>query len=91
MRSASTERARAECLAEHLRFRENPRAHLSPERLYVGDDQWQFQQHEADILHRMVGLLRYAADPRHLDLSDHPELREQVARLTTDPVVRPRR
>ncbi|MFD0422428.1 hypothetical protein [Streptomyces parvus] len=43
-----------ECLAEHLRFRENPRAHLSPERLYVGDDQWQFQQHEADILHHMV-------------------------------------
>ncbi|MGW7587741.1 hypothetical protein [Streptomyces rubiginosohelvolus] len=70
-----------ECLAEHLRFREDPQAHLSPERLYVGDDQYQLQQHEADILHRMLGLLRYAADPRHLDLSDHPDLREKIARL----------
>ncbi|MFF4858688.1 hypothetical protein ACFY2N_27795 [Streptomyces rubiginosohelvolus] len=47
----------------------------------MGDDQYQLQQHEADILHRMLGLLRYAADPRHLDLSDHPDLREKIARL----------
>lgn len=80
-----------ECLAEHLRFRENPRAHLSPERLDVGDEKWQFQQHEADILHRMLGLLRYAADPRHLDLSDHPDLRDQVARLYKGPTIRTRR
>ncbi|MFD3814348.1 hypothetical protein ACFWRZ_04680 [Streptomyces rubiginosohelvolus] len=77
-----------DCLAEHLRFREDPRAHLGPERLYVGDDQWQLQQHEADILHRMLGLLRYAADPRHLDLSDHPDLRGKIARLVKAPTTR---
>ncbi|MFF6931231.1 hypothetical protein [Streptomyces californicus] len=57
----------------------------------IGDEKWQFQQHEADILHCMLGLLRYAADPRHLDLSDHPDLRDQVARLYKDPTIRSRR
>ncbi|MER7750181.1 hypothetical protein ABT013_33485 [Streptomyces bacillaris] len=80
-----------ECLAEHLRFRTNPRAHLSPDRLGLGDEQWQLRQQQADILHRMLGLLRCAADPRHLDLSDHPELQEQVAQFNKDPVIRNRR
>ncbi|MFF0509130.1 hypothetical protein ACFYUH_36870 [Streptomyces fimicarius] len=78
------------CLAEHLRFRKDPRAHLSPERLDLVDERWQLQQHEADILHRMLGLLRYAADPRHLDLSDHPGLRERIARIGQAPTVRNR-
>ncbi|MEV7114390.1 hypothetical protein [Streptomyces anulatus] len=80
-----------ECLAEHLSFRADPRAHLSADSLDLGDEQWQLQKQEADILHRMFGLLRYAADLRHLDLSDHPGLREQVARLDTDPAIRNRR
>ncbi|MFE8916063.1 hypothetical protein [Streptomyces globisporus] len=56
-----------------------------------GDKQWQLQKHEADILHRAFGLPRHAADPRHLDLSDHAELREQVVRLDEDPALRNRR
>ncbi|MFJ8848377.1 hypothetical protein ACIRFF_36450 [Streptomyces cyaneofuscatus] len=79
-----------ECLAEHLRFRADPRAHLSADRL-AGDVEWQLQQQQADIVHRMLGLLRYAADPRHLDLSDHPDLRERVANLDQDPAIRSRR
>lgn len=68
-------------LAEYHRFRAAPEAHLSAERQDLGDEKWQLQQQEADILHRMLGLLRYAAEPRHLDLSDHPGLREMIARL----------
>lgn len=69
----------------------SPCGTLSADSLDLGGEQWQLQKHEADILHRMFGLLRYAADLRHLDLSDHPGLREQVARLGTDPATRNRR
>ncbi|MFJ8870568.1 hypothetical protein ACIRD6_33055 [Streptomyces sp. NPDC102473] len=79
-----------ECLAEYLRFRADPRAHLSPDHLAPGDEEWQLQRQQADILHRMLGLLRYAADPRHLDLSDHPDLLERVANLDYDPAIRTR-
>lgn len=80
-----------ESLAEHLRFRADPRAHLSPDRLAPGDEEWQLHQRQADIIHRMLGLLRYAADPRHLNLSDHPDLRELVAHLDQAPAIRTRR
>lgn len=80
-----------QCLTEHHRFRAAPQAHLSAERQHLGDEKWQLQQQEADILHRMLGLLRYAADPRHLDLSDHPELRERIARLDKDSQIQNRR
>ncbi|MFE3519686.1 hypothetical protein [Streptomyces sp. NPDC059166] len=79
-----------ECLAEHLRFRADPQAHLSPDGLAPGDREWQLQQQQADILHRMLGLLRYAANSRYLDLSDYPDLRERVARLDYDPAIRTR-
>ncbi|MFG2593894.1 hypothetical protein [Streptomyces sp. NPDC048438] len=80
-----------QCLAEHHRFRAAPQAHLSAERQHLGDEKWQLQQQEADILHRMLGLLRYAADPRHLDLSDHPELWQRIARIDKDSQVQNRR
>ncbi|PVC82111.1 hypothetical protein [Streptomyces sp. CS014] len=70
-----------ECLTEHLRFREDPWAYLNTDRLAPGDEEWQLVQQQGDIVHRMLGLLRYAADPRHLDLSDYPDLRQRVANL----------
>jgi hypothetical protein len=70
-----------QCLAEHVRFQAAPEDHLCAERDGLGDEEWQLQQQEVDILHRMLGLLRYAADPRHLDLSDHPELCRKIAQL----------
>ncbi|MFD3641516.1 hypothetical protein [Streptomyces griseus] len=80
-----------ECLAEHLRFRADPRAHPSTDRSAPGDEEWDFRQRQANIVHRMLGLLRHAADPRNLDLSDHPELRELVAHLDQESAIRPRR
>ncbi|MFD8406035.1 hypothetical protein ACFV1G_15315 [Streptomyces anulatus] len=79
-----------EYLAEHLRFQADPRAHLSVDRLAPGDEDWELHQRQADIVYRMLGLLRHAADPRHLDLSDHPELLELVARLGQDSAIRTR-
>lgn len=80
-----------ECLAEHLRFRADPWAYLNTDRLAPGDEEWQLVQQQGDIVHRMLGLLRYAADPRHLDLSDHPDIRQLVAGLDQDPAIRGRR
>ncbi|MFE7112884.1 hypothetical protein ACFU98_38560 [Streptomyces sp. NPDC057575] len=79
-----------QCLAEHARFCSAPETYLSPERDGLDDDQWQLQQQETDILHRMLGLLRYAADPRHLDLSDHPNLHEKIARFDQRSQLQPR-
>ncbi|MGW3698722.1 hypothetical protein ACWECR_39425 [Streptomyces sp. NPDC005056] len=70
-----------ECLAEHLRRCAAPEEHLSAERHGLGDEKWQLEQQETDILHRMLGLLSYAANPRHVDLTDHPELLKRIIHL----------
>ncbi|MGW8988330.1 hypothetical protein ACWGRF_00120 [Streptomyces zhihengii] len=71
-----------QCLAEHIRLQAALKGESGTQRDEMED--WRSQQHETDILHRMLGLLRYAADPRHLDLSDRPGLRERIAGLDAE-------
>uniref|UniRef100_A0AAU2UX87 Uncharacterized protein n=1 Tax=Streptomyces sp. NBC_00003 TaxID=2903608 RepID=A0AAU2UX87_9ACTN len=72
--------ALAECLAEDERFRAAPQeADVGVREL--GDEKWQLQQQEADIVHRMLGLITYAANPRNIDLADHPELAATIVQL----------
>ncbi|MEU5032273.1 hypothetical protein [Streptomyces milbemycinicus] len=69
-------KALQECLAEDERFHTTLTENLS-----LGGETWQLRLQEADIVHRMFGLLSHAANPRHIDLSDHPELIERITQL----------
>lgn len=71
-----------DCVAEDERFRNAP-----PEPPDDGDPDgpdWHRQQQEADILHRLLGLVRYAANPRNIDLSDLPHLADAISDLHRD-------
>ncbi|CAM5693163.1 hypothetical protein ACWGKK_14540 [Streptomyces chartreusis] len=71
-----------ECLAEDGRFCSAP-----PQPTDDGDPDgpdWHHQQQEADILHRLLGLVRYAANPRNIDLSDLPQLAHAIGDLHRD-------
>ncbi|MCG7208158.1 hypothetical protein MB828_30855 [Streptomyces arenae] len=71
-----------DCVAEDERFRS------APQQPTDGDDpdgpDWHWQQQEADILHRLLGLVRYAASPRNIDLSDLPSLVDAIRVLHRD-------
>ncbi|MEU1555631.1 hypothetical protein AB0G86_44830 [Streptomyces scabiei] len=71
-----------DCVAEDDWFRSTP-----PQSTDDGDPDgpdWHRQQQEADILHRLLGLVRYAANLRNIDLSDHPELADSIRDLHRD-------
>ncbi|MFF4542166.1 hypothetical protein [Streptomyces aureus] len=61
-----------DCVAEDKRFRSAPPQ--PPDDGDLDGPDWHWQQQEADILHRLLGLVRYAANPRNIDLSDLPDL-----------------
>ncbi|CAL9627396.1 hypothetical protein SUDANB99_05942 (plasmid) [Streptomyces sp. enrichment culture] len=44
-------------------------------------EDWHIQRKEAQIVRAMVGLLRLAASPRYVDLSDHPNLARAIRTL----------
>ncbi|MGA4867212.1 hypothetical protein ACPB9J_31735 [Streptomyces lavendulocolor] len=81
-----------QALEEHDRFRAAPWECVAVEQdddtmIAPGNDpmeDWRIRQKEAQIAHRMLGLLGHAADPRYVDLSDHPELLKAVRRLCQD-------
>ncbi|MFI6055435.1 hypothetical protein ACIBCO_35785 [Streptomyces violascens] len=75
--------ALAECLAEDERFRTAP-PEADDRVRELGDEKWQLQQQEADIVHRMLGLITYAANPRNIDLTDHPELAATIVQLCAE-------
>ncbi|MEV6553396.1 hypothetical protein AB0M57_32550 [Streptomyces sp. NPDC051597] len=66
-----------DCLAEDERFRAAP--HKSAKS--AADPAWERQQQEADILHRLLGLISYATNPRNIDLSDLPELVREIVKV----------
>jgi hypothetical protein len=70
-----------ECVAEAQRLHGTPRPPAddglhSPSNLR--------QQQEADIAHRLLGLIGYAANPRNIDLSDLPALADTIREIHTD-------
>lgn len=65
-------------LAEDERFRTTPQK--SSEESVV-DPAWERQQQEADILHKLLGLINYATNPRNIDLSDFPDLFQEIVRV----------
>ncbi|WP_157880815.1 hypothetical protein [Streptomyces griseoruber] len=69
-----------DCVAEDERFRSTP----PPPADDPDDATWHRQQQEADIVHRLLGLVSYAANPRHIDLSDLPALADTVRDLHHD-------
>ncbi|MDL5199528.1 hypothetical protein [Streptomyces sp. ALI-76-A] len=71
-----------DCIAEDERFRSTP-----PQPPDAGDldsPEWHRQQQEADILHRLLGLVRYGANPRNIDLSDLADLADAIRDLHRD-------
>ncbi|MCQ9132832.1 hypothetical protein [Streptomyces hilarionis] len=70
-----------ECVAEDEHFRRSP---PPPADDGLNDHQWQRQQQEADIVHRLLGLMGYAANPRNIELADLPELADAILDLHND-------
>lgn len=62
------------CLTEDDQFRSDPQGFSS-----AADPVWQREKKETDIVHRLLGLISYAANPRNIDLSDLPELARSIA------------
>ncbi|MER6047240.1 hypothetical protein ACFC0M_20230 [Streptomyces sp. NPDC056149] len=75
-------RALRECVAWDKRFRNTPPA--GPVDEDAGDPDWHRRQREADIVHRLLGLIGYAANPRNIDLSDLPDLADAIFDLHND-------
>ncbi|MGW0095103.1 hypothetical protein ACWDWS_39960 [Streptomyces sp. NPDC003328] len=73
-------KALRECVAEDEHFRKNP----IPIDDELGDPDWQHQRQEADIVHRLLGLLGYAANPRNIELADLPDLADAIYDLYND-------
>lgn len=48
------------------------------------DPEWQRQQQEADIVHRLLGLVCYAANSRNIELADLPDLADAISDLYND-------
>ncbi|MER6062399.1 hypothetical protein ABT167_14625 [Streptomyces sp. NPDC001792] len=69
------------CIAEHDHFRARPWDHVPRDQSDGPLEDWHIRQYEAHIAHRMLGLLAHAADPRYLDLSDHPRLAAAIQDL----------
>ncbi|MFJ8697236.1 hypothetical protein [Streptomyces roseolilacinus] len=44
-------------------------------------ENWHISRKEAQIAHTMVGLLRYAASSRYIDLTDPPDLLKAIRTL----------
>ncbi|MGW2952755.1 hypothetical protein [Streptomyces eurythermus] len=71
-----------DCVAEDERFSNSP-----PQTFDAGDPDnpgWHHQQLEIDILHRLLGLVSYAANPRNIDLTDLPHLADAISDLHHD-------
>ncbi|MGD3109504.1 hypothetical protein [Streptomyces sp. YGL11-2] len=75
-------RALRECVAWDERFRSTSSAALVDED--ADDSDWHRRQREADIVHRLLGLIVYAANPRNIDLSDLPDLADAIFDLHND-------
>ncbi|MEU3189806.1 hypothetical protein ABZ686_04040 [Streptomyces sp. NPDC006992] len=79
-------RSLRQALDADTRFREDPAAYLEQEE---GDDEltdisWRLQRKEAELVHRLMGLLGYAVTPRNLDLSGYADLAEEIRALHDD-------
>ncbi|MEU0646045.1 hypothetical protein [Streptomyces umbrinus] len=75
-------RALRECVTEDEHFRNTPQHPVDDGGL--DDPDWHRQQQEADIVHRLLGLVGYAANPRNIDLSDLPDLADAITDLQND-------
>ncbi|MDX3215176.1 hypothetical protein PV318_06455 [Streptomyces sp. ME02-6991-2B] len=65
-----------ECLAEDEQFDvDPPRDDSHP------DPDWKIERQRADIVHRLLGLVTYAANPRNIELSDLPYLASTLTNL----------
>ncbi|KES03422.1 hypothetical protein BU52_30765 [Streptomyces toyocaensis] len=74
-------KALRECVDEDERFRRTPPL-LVDDGLH--DPDYQRQQQEADIVHRLLGLIGYAANPRNIDLTDLPDLADATFDIYND-------
>ncbi|MFB7776217.1 hypothetical protein [Streptomyces bauhiniae] len=68
-------------MAEAERLRTQPPSYTG-DHLHSAEDQR--QQQEADIAHRMLGLITYAATPRNIDLADLPDLADAIRDIVSD-------
>ncbi|MGK5627902.1 hypothetical protein [Streptomyces sp. URMC 123] len=70
------------CVAEDETFRGAPPAPVEEDSLDGPD--WHRRQQETDIVHRLLGLIGYAASRRNIDLSDLPDLADAIRDLHAD-------
>ncbi|MFE7077381.1 hypothetical protein ACFU96_45605 [Streptomyces sp. NPDC057620] len=71
-----------DCVAEDERIRSSPPHPVDDGGL--DDLDWHRQKQEADLVHRLLGLVGYAANPRNIDLSDLPDLADEISHLQSD-------
>ncbi|MFF0386891.1 hypothetical protein [Streptomyces sp. NPDC004286] len=74
-------RSLRETVAEAERLRAQPPPYTG-DHLHSPEDQR--QQQEADIAHRLLGLITYAANPRNIDLADLPDLADAIRDICND-------
>lgn len=74
-------KALRECVVEDERFRRTPPPPVDDD---LDDADWHHQQQEADIVHRLLGLIGYAANPRNIELTDLPDLADAIFDLYND-------
>lgn len=73
--------ALTQALAEQDRFRLAPQDQVPTSPDDDPMEEWHIERREAQIAHTMIGLLRYAASSRYVDLADHPQLLEAIRTL----------
>ncbi|MGG2460541.1 hypothetical protein ACO0M4_12080 [Streptomyces sp. RGM 3693] len=71
-----------ECVTRDEHFRGTSSA--APADEGSGDSDWHRRQMEADIVHRLLGLIAYATSPWNIDLSDLPDLADAIFDLHND-------
>ncbi|MFF3518147.1 hypothetical protein [Streptomyces sp. NPDC002573] len=74
-------KALRECVAEDERFRRSPPPPVDDG---LNDPESQRQKQETDIVHRLLGLIGYAANPRNIELADLPDLVDAIFDLYND-------
>ena len=69
----------ASCLARVSA--EDEQFDVDPLEMTDPDPDWKIERQRADIVHRLLGLVTYAANPRNIELSDLPYLASTLTNL----------
>jgi hypothetical protein len=75
-------------LKEDERFRRAPHNYGKDAGESLDEEKWRQQRAEAELVHRLLGLLGYAARARNVDLSGHEDLARKIVELNKEQMAR---